>query len=113
FKRKKLKKKMTQITNILNSLIKDSKQIPQTFRYKLYSDLLILKDQEEALTDHKWSYLFALKNIPGSDFKALQAKACEDHYFAYLFAKRIPDADIKYCQEHACKNPRYAYHFAR
>lgn len=100
---------------MLNKLIKDSKQIPQTFRCKLYRNtrLLTLEDQKEALTKSKWSYLFARVNISGSNIKALQAKACEDPCYAYLFAKFIPGADIQYCQEYACKNPASAYAFAR
>ena len=80
---------------------------------KYKNNLLTIEDQEEGLTRSDWSYCFALKKIPGSDFKALQAKACEDPYWAFLFAKYIPGADIKYCQEHACRNPELAYYFAR
>ena len=83
------------------------------FSYKLYKNLLVtVEGQEEVLTKPEWSYLFALKKIPGSDIKALQAKACEDPWYAYLFARYISGADIKYCQEHACKNTRWAYYFA-
>ena len=97
---------------VLNKLLKDSKTIPQTFKYKFDNNLLTIEDQEEALISSYWSYYFALANIPGSNVKALQTKACEDHYYAYLFARFIPGADIKYCQEHACRNPEWAYYFA-
>src|SRR5690554_6703242 len=83
------------------------------FWFKFDNNLLTIEDQEEALTSSWWSYYFALANIPGSDFKALQVKACEDPFYAYMFARDIPDADIKYCQEHACKKPGYAHWFAR
>ena len=76
------------------------------------NNLLTLEDQDEALTDSWWSYMFALKNIPGSDFKALQAKACEKYGYAVLFALNVLNADIKYCQKHACKDPHFAYRFA-
>ena len=100
---------------VLNKLLKDSKLIPQTFRYKLNNNtnLLTIEDQQEALTDSYWSYCFAKANVPGSDFKALQVKACEDPECAYYFAKFILGVDIKYCQQHACKDPSYAYLFAR
>jgi len=55
--------------------------------------LPILEHQKEALTKPKWSYLFAKENIPGSDIKALQAKACEGPIWAYQFAIDIPGAD--------------------
>ena len=85
------------------------------FEYKIYNDSNppSIEDQKEALTRPRWSYLFALANIPGSDFKALQAKACKNPYCAYLFARDIAGANIKYCQEHACKDPIYAYYFAK
>ena len=82
------------------------------FEYKLDNNLLTLEDQKEALKNPYQSYWFAKANIPGSDFKALQTKVCEDPYFAYKFAKNIPGADIKYCQEHACKNSNWAFFFA-
>ena len=82
---------------VLNKLLKDSKLIPQTFKYKFDNNLLTIEDQQEALTKPRWSYYFAKANIPGSDIKALQAKACEDPWCAYLFAKYIPGADISYC----------------
>ena len=72
-----------------------------------------LSDQEKALTRPRWSYLFAKANISGSDIKALQAKACEVPYNAYIFAMNVSGADIQYCQQHACKDPGYAYLFAR
>jgi|SRR5690606_14575744 len=97
---------------VLNNLLEDSKTIPQTFDYKLDNVIFTLEDQQEALTNPEWSFWFAKANIPGSDIKALQAKACEDPYYAYNFAKYISGADIKYCQEHACKEPRWAYIFA-
>ena len=97
---------------VLNNLLEDSKLIPQTFEYKLDNDLLTIEDQEEVLTKPRWCFYFAKTNIPGSNVKALQTKACEDHYYAYLFARFIPGADIKYCQEHACKDPEWAYMFA-
>src|SRR5690606_1035916 len=84
----------------------------QTFWYKFDNNLLTIEDQKEALTNPRWAYCFAKINIPGSNVKALQTKACEDHYNAYLFARFIPGADIKYCQEHACRNPELAYYFA-
>src|SRR5690606_14438023 len=83
------------------------------FSYKLYKNLLKIEDQEEAVKKHIWSYSFALANIPGSDFKVLQVKACESPCWAYCFAKNIPGANVKYCQEHACKNPKWAFCFAR
>ena len=67
----------------------------------------------KALTNPGLAYHFAKANIPGPDFKALQAKACEDPYYAFLFARYIPGADIKYCQEHACRDPEWAYQFAK
>jgi len=82
------------------------------FEYKIYSNILTIEEQKEALTNPWWSYHFAIENIPGSDIKALQAKACEEPYCAYLFAKNIPGADIKYCQEYACQSHYYAYYFA-
>lgn len=82
------------------------------FLDKFYNNLLTIKDQKEALTDSYKSYYFARANIPGSDIKALQAKACENSYCAYRFAKYIANANIKYCQEHACKAPNWAYYFA-
>src|SRR5690606_8534924 len=93
----------------------DSKLVSQTFLYKLNNNtnLLTIEDQQEVLTRSDWSYCFALKKIPGSDFKALQAKACEEPYWAFLFAKYIPGADIQYCQQYACKESKYAYYFAR
>jgi len=42
----------------------------------------------------------------------LQAKACEEPCYAYIFARDVPGADIKYCQKYACKDYRYAYCFA-
>jgi len=83
------------------------------FFHKYENDRLTIEDQKEALTNPYWAFLFAKENIPGSDFKALQAKACEDPGYAYSFAYYIPVADIKYCQEHACKSSHYAYLFAR
>jgi len=64
---------------VLNNLLEDSKSISQTFVYILYNNtnLLTLEDQKEALKNPCWSFWFAKVNIPGSDFKALQAKACE------------------------------------
>jgi|SRR5690606_26168226 len=82
------------------------------FLNKYENDRLTIEDQKEALTNPYWAFLFAKENIPGSNFKALQAKACEDPFYAYCFAKDIPGADIKYCQEHACRNLEWAYHFA-
>ena len=97
---------------MLNRLLEDSETIPQTFKYKFDNNLLTIEDQQEALTDPRWAYCFASANIPGSDIKALQAKACEEPYYAFLFAKYIPGADIKYCQEHACKDAYWAHMFA-
>lgn len=93
---------------MLNKLIKDSKQIPQTFEYKLDRNILTIEDQKEALKKPSWSYWFAKENIPGSDIKALQAKACKDPYFAYYFAKFIPEADKEYCRQ-ACKGTFWAF----
>src|SRR5690606_10135080 len=98
---------------VLNNLLEDSKTIPQTLLYKFNNNLLTIEDQQEALTNTRWSYFFTKANITASDFKALQAKACEDPYYAFLFAKYISGADIKYCQEHACINAYNAYRFAR
>src|SRR5690554_6409366 len=99
---------------VLNNLLEDSKLVPQTFLYKLDRNILItIEDQQEALTKSEWSYNFAKAKIPGSDFKALQAKACENPYYAYMFARDVPEADIQYCQEHACKDFGYAHWFAR
>src|SRR5690606_2819501 len=98
---------------MLNKLIKDSKTVSQTFKYKFNKNLLTIEDQQEALTDPRWAYFFASANIPGSDIKALQAKACEEPYYAFLFAKYIPGADINYCQEHTCKDSKLAYMFAK
>ena len=81
--------------------------------YKYHKKLLTIEDQREALTSSYLSYCFALANIPGSDIKALQAKACEDPFFAYCFALYIPNADIQYCQQYACRDPEWAYHFAK
>lgn len=78
---------------MLNRLLEDSKLVSQSFLYKLNNNLLTIEVQQEALTDSRWSYRFALEKIPGSDFKALQAKACEESFFAYLFARYIPRAD--------------------
>jgi len=98
---------------VLNNLLEDSKLIPQTFEYKLDNNLLTIEDQEEALATPDMSYWFAEANIPDSDIKALQAKACEDPYYAYCFARDIVGADIKYCQEYVCQDPYWAYYFAR
>ena len=83
------------------------------FSSKYKNNLLTIEDQEEALTRFEWSYYFAKAKIPGSDIKALQAKACEDPHYAFCFARDISGADIKYCQQHACKDPYYAYLFAK
>ena len=82
------------------------------FEYKYYENLLTIEDQKEALTSPFQSYWFVMKNIPGSDFKALQTKACKDPECAYYFARDVPGADIKYCQEYACKELGWAYYFA-
>src|SRR5690606_36930646 len=84
-----------------------------TIIYKYHKKLLTIEDQREALTSSYLSYYFARANVPGSDFKALQTKACENPYYAYIFAKDISGADIKYCQRYACKKPCWAYNFAR
>ena len=105
--------KQSSCMNMLNKLLKDSKLVPQTILYKINSNIITIKDQEEALTDSCWSFYFANEKIPGSDIEALQAKACENPYWAYKFAYYILGADIKYCQEHACKDPKWAYVFAR
>src|SRR5690554_2001618 len=83
------------------------------FSSKVNFNFLTIEDQQKALTSSYWSYYFALANIPGSDFKALQAKACEDPGYAYMFARDVPGADIKYCQEYACKEPFYAFLFIK
>lgn len=80
---------------------------------KYNNNLLTIEDQKEALKKSEWSYWFAELNISGSDFKALQEKACEEPYCAYWFALGVPDADVKYCQEHACQDPDWAYRFAK
>src|SRR5690606_20392077 len=82
------------------------------FWFKYYNNLLTIEHQKESLTTPDMSYWFAKANIPGSDIKALQSKACEAPYYAYCFARDIVGADIKYCQEYACKDPLYAYYFA-
>lgn len=91
---------------VLNKLVKDSKTIPQTFKYKLYHNIrpLTLEDQKEALTRAGWSYYFARANIPGSDIKALQAKACEDPGWVYYFAKDIPGVDVKALYAKVCED---------
>lgn len=83
------------------------------FWNKYYENLLTIEDQKEALIHYDSSYWFAKANIPGSNFKALQEKCCEDSCFAYLFAKDITVADIEYCQRHACKDPKFAFLFAK
>lgn len=82
------------------------------FYHKYINYNIAIEDQEEALKDPYWAFLFARKNIPESDFKALQVKACEEYFWAYYFALDIPGADIRYCQKHACKDPKWAYYFA-
>ena len=82
------------------------------FLDKYYGNILTIEDQEEALTKSYWAYLFALRKISGSDFKALQAKACKNPKGAFCFAKNIPGANVKYCQEYACKESFWAYMFA-
>jgi len=72
---------------MLNKLLKDSKLVPQTFLYKIDSNIITIKDQEEALTKPGWSYWFARANIPESDFKALQVKACEDPFMLIVLQK--------------------------
>ena len=44
---------------VLNKLIEDSKLVPQTFWYKFDNNLLTIEDQQEALANPYWSYLFA------------------------------------------------------
>src|SRR5690554_5663611 len=83
------------------------------FWTKYRNILITIEDQQEALTKSGWSYWFAKANIPGSNFKALQTKACEDPYYAYSFAENVSGADIKYCQEYACKDSYCAYMFAK
>jgi len=92
---------------VLNKLIEDSKLVPQTFWYKFDNNLLTIEDQQEALTKPRWSYYLAKENIPGSDIKALQAKACEDPECAFWFALDIPGADKEYCFKHAFPEEKY------
>lgn len=42
-----------------------------------------LSDQDFALKSSAQSYYYAKLKIPGSDFKALQAKACEEPCYAF------------------------------
>jgi len=36
---------------MLNKILKDAKQTPQTFEYKLDRNILVIEDQDEALID--------------------------------------------------------------
>ena len=85
---------------VLNNLLEDSKLIPQTFEYKLDNDLLTIEDQQEALTKPRWSYYFAKTNIPGSNVKALQTKACEEPCYACLFMEQVRNIADKFVKEH-------------
>lgn len=93
---------------ILNKLIEDSKSVPQNIYYKTIKNKpLTLGNQEEALTNSRMSYYFAREYIPGSDIKALQAKACERPVYAYKFGMFIYGADRDFCFKHASKSARY------
>jgi hypothetical protein len=102
---------------MLSRILGDAEGVPKTIGYKFRKGLITLADEEEACTNPRWAYRFALE-VHGANIEKCEDSACKDPCFAYLFARWIPEADIEKCQEVACQktacNDFYgAYMFAK
>ena len=91
---------------ILQYIKADAQKIPKTFGYKLRRNILTIKDQEEALINPYWAYMF-VRCVSDADIRKCEDAACKDPRCAYLFAQDIVGADISKCEKAACKDSYY------